>query len=137
MQRFTKKCLKPLLIQPFYSPFNYSKVTFQHSLMLSKQLFSSTKKPNTDQQDESNGPAGFNIFEQLKQQQKSNESFEEPELSPREKERLKRNQESAEKEINERQSRTFGLGTAFLVLGLVGSYAFMGELVSYLVNIIV
>ena len=73
--------------------------------------------------------SGFNIFEQLKAQQqgKGNQGFEEEsEMDEKEKERLKRQQESAEKEINERQARTFGVGTISMILGLVGMYAYLG-----------
>ena len=74
---------------------------------------------------------GFNIFEQLKskkQQSKQGSSGEEnPEnLDPKEEERIRRRQESAEKEINERQKKTFGRGTLFLGLSAIGIYAYLG-----------
>ena len=74
---------------------------------------------------------GFNIFEQLKskqQQSKQGPAEEEnPEnMDPKEQERIRRRQESAEKEINERQAKTFGRGTLFLGLSVIATYAYLG-----------
>ena len=72
--------------------------------------------------------SGFNIFEQLKAQQNQKMDQEDPELNEKEKERIKRQQESAEREINEKQAKTFGAGSMIFALGSIALYAFLGKL---------
>ena len=80
------------------------------------RCFSSNSK-HPDNQD-----SGYDLFEQLKAQQ----SYKDPDADLKERERIRRQQESAEKEINERQAKTFGAGSIMMLAGVIGLYAYMG-----------
>lgn len=100
--------------------------------MMSMRSFSTDKnasKSNTT--DESKDAAGFNIFEQLKAQQSGQKSsgFEEaPEMDERQKEKFKREAEKAEKDVTDRQKRTFFSGSLVIGVASLGIYLYLGIL---------
>lgn len=101
-----------------------------YPLMMSLRPFATDKNASKSNTDDPKDAAGFNIFEQLKAQQsgQSSAGFEEaPEMDEREKEKLKREAEKAQKDVNDRQKKTFV--TSALVLGLasLGTYLYLGN----------
>ena len=103
----------------------------RHSRLLMMQLRPLTSDKNASKTDsnQQNDASGFNIFEQLKAKQSGqrNGGFEEsPEIDEREKARLNREAAKAEKDVNERQKKTFGIGSLVTVLASLGFYIYLG-----------
>ena len=102
-----------------------------HPIQPSMRYLSTDKNASkSNATDDQKDAAGFNIFEQLKAQQsgQKSEGFEEsPEMDEREKARLKREAEKAEKDVNERQRKTFGVGSLITIFGSLGLYIYLGN----------
>lgn len=113
-----KKLISYGMNQPFYPS------------VMSLRPFSTDKNASkSNNADESKDASGFNIFEQLKAQQSGQKSagFDDaPEMDERQKEKFKREAEKAEKDVNDRQKRTFLVGSLVIGLASLGVYLYLG-----------
>jgi hypothetical protein len=97
----------------------YNARWIQNPLLNKIRLSSSKPKQEEKQEEESE----YDVFSQLKKQQNQNAE----ELDAKEKERIRRHQESAEKEIQDKQAKSFGTGSILALISGVAAYAYMGK----------
>jgi hypothetical protein len=104
--------------------------------MISMRSFTTDKnasKSNTT--NDSKDAAGFDIFEQLKAKQsgKGSSNFD-SERDPREEERFKREAEKAEKEVKQRQNKSFWISALVIGVGSLGAYLYLGNICQIIVT---
>ena len=108
-----------------------SKLRLMHRpLMMQYRALSSDKDASrSTPPDGQKETSGFNIFEQLKAQKsgQKSEDFEDPaDMDEKAREKLNREAAKAEKDVNERQKKTFGYGSLSFLASSLGLYIFLG-----------
>jgi hypothetical protein len=102
-----------------------------YPVSISVRPFTTDKNASkSDKTGDAEDAAGFDIFEQLKAKNsgKSSSRFNDaPEMDPKEEEKLKREAEKAEKEVKDRQKKTFRTSTLVIGIASLGAYLYLGK----------